>query len=92
MTIFYSIPGRFAFSKASLHSSIIEKIDENKKDYYFEFTNILSPESCEINIEVKNKTVINDLRIDCLLNCFLMLTSEKISFNNINIVIFFLIY
>lgn len=58
----------------------------DKKHYYFEFKNILSPESCEIDVIIKNFTSIDKLKIDCFGNCYLMITSKKISFNDVNIV------
>jgi hypothetical protein len=86
LSIFYSIPGRFAFKRSSARSDVEERIDEDKGHYYFKFDNILSPESCEIDVVIKNTTTIDLLKIDCFAVCFIMLTSNKISFKNVEIV------
>jgi hypothetical protein len=56
-------------------------------NYEYVFKNILSPESCMVEIHVLEKTSLNDLVIHCKLNCYIMLLTSNIVFDNVNIVI-----
>jgi hypothetical protein len=56
-------------------------------NYEYVFNNILSPESCMVEIHVLEKTSLKDLVINCNLNCYIMLLTPNIVFDNVNIVI-----
>jgi hypothetical protein len=49
---------------------------------YMNFTNVISPESCYINIVVLKPTLLNKLNITCHSQCFITHTSKTLTTND----------
>lgn len=84
LLLYYSIPGRFNIDPLTARSTMSQKVEG--MNHTFDFHNVLSSESCMIEIHVPQATLINNLEINCHVNCYIMMLTKNLTFNSVKIV------
>lgn len=77
----YTIPGRFDLNLAN-DVSDIEINDTVEKNLNFTFYNVLSEDSCHINLEVLNPLTISNMKFDCYGKCIFFINTTKLQVRN----------